>query len=164
MKTQAVGRVWNPWWSPSFWHVFSNETVRNYAVTCFLWYCTVSMSCVTESIKHLIKMQVFDRSRKAYVISDKKTWWCFIRCFIKIHPTDPNDCNLLAVDCMNINEFKNSLRNFKGAVPSQNVIKHWELPSNCVKGRNNTATTKDDMGGQTWSDQNGLKFKFLETC
>ena len=28
--------------SPSFWHVVSNETIRNYEVTCFLWYCIVS--------------------------------------------------------------------------------------------------------------------------
>ena len=46
-------------WSPRFLHVFSNDTIRNNAVTCFLWYCIVSMSCVTN-MKHLIKMQVFD--------------------------------------------------------------------------------------------------------
>ena len=33
---------------PEFWHVYLNETIRNYAVTCFLWYCIVSMSCVNQ--------------------------------------------------------------------------------------------------------------------
>ena len=43
-------------------------------------------------------------------------------------------------------------------------FKQWELPSNCVKGINNKATEKEGMGGQTWRDQNGLKFKFLKAC
>ena len=46
-------------WSPRFLHVFSNDAIRNNAVTCLLWYCIVSMSCVTN-MKHPIKMQVFD--------------------------------------------------------------------------------------------------------
>ena len=63
LKHEAVGFVLfgtlDEAWSPRFLHVFRNDTIRNNAVTCFLWYCIVSMSCVTN-MKHLIKMQVFD--------------------------------------------------------------------------------------------------------
>ena len=34
--------------SPSFLHVYLNETIRNYVVMYFLWYCIVSMSCVNQ--------------------------------------------------------------------------------------------------------------------
>ena len=46
-------------WTPRFLHVFSSDTLRNNAVTCSLWYCIVSIICVTN-MKHLTKMQVSD--------------------------------------------------------------------------------------------------------
>ena len=73
-----------------------------------------------------------------------KNWWCFIWCFIKIHPTELNGRNLLAFDCMN--KFENSFRNFNGAVSK---ILQNSNSENCVKGINNKATAKEGMGEQT---------------
>ena len=62
--------------SLSFWHVFSNKTIRNYTAKCFLWYCTVSMSCQVVVLTN----ETFRPS----VWSQMKTCWCcFIYCFIR---------------------------------------------------------------------------------
>ena len=55
--------------SPSFRHVLSNETIRNYAVICFLWYCIVSMSCVNQqNILLKCKCLISDENMKVFYL------------------------------------------------------------------------------------------------